>query len=434
MLIWGLKEKERFYQYPTLAGATWLFFLVPQAIGALRNPYKFPDGVLGDHGLEIALAMCILCAAAGWWGYNSEHWKKFGKKLSGVNYSPAAVFRMGAALYLVAFYFACRLAEVSGGFVRQFLGGGNYLLTWQGLPVMYVFFSTMMYPALLLCLIAYWHRPNTKKLIAVAAMSVYPLCATVFLGRRSSTAFLGLIALLSVFFVKRWAPSRRVFVAAIIAMGLFTIIAPQYRGNFGRNGIQHVKARSSIAEMLNGSTYSEFDALVVLSALANSTMSFSYGIGIYNRTISQLVPRQVVGERFKNSLMIHLDQPTSEEVYAWRIPCGSDPTGPLNAFQEFWFFGAFLYYVMGMFSRLLWEHAYQFGNIKAQVWYTIWAVIIPQTVYGSISVIPGQLISFWLFLGILFLYGKAPAHWWRRRRATRIIQREGRPNATPERI
>ena len=65
MVVWGFQRPERLYQYPTLAGATWLLCIVPQAIGTVTNPSKIPQAVLASDGLETALSMCILCAGAG---------------------------------------------------------------------------------------------------------------------------------------------------------------------------------------------------------------------------------------------------------------------------------------------------------------------------------------------------------------------------------
>ena len=72
MIAWGLWEKDRIYQFPTLAGVAWLGYIVPQAIGIWNNPRSVPRGVFADGGLELALLMSTLCAALGFWGYVSR--------------------------------------------------------------------------------------------------------------------------------------------------------------------------------------------------------------------------------------------------------------------------------------------------------------------------------------------------------------------------
>jgi oligosaccharide repeat unit polymerase len=409
MLIWGVWSKEHFYQYPTLAGAAWFFFMVPQAVGALIGPSKFPAGVTDDSGIEIALIMCILCAGAGWLGYKSRHWQRLSRFSRPAYYAPSRLFNAGVLLYLISFYGAYRLAGLTGGFIEQFARGGGSSLEWRGLPVMYSFFSQMMYPAILLCLLGSLRRSNIIRNMIVAIFCLYPICVTVFLGRRSQTAFLALIFLLSLFFVKKWAPPRSVCIAGGIFMAFFIVIAPQYRtiAQFGLNmeEFRQIEVHSSFDEILAGKTYVEFDALVINSAAINRFMEFGFGAGFYNSTIAQLVPRQIVGEELKESLFLPLEDPlNASRFYGWEMPYGSNPTGPLNAFSEFWFFGALLYYVIGIISRFIWEQATQFGNVKAQVWYVIWSMLIPTSIVGCLFIIPGQLLTFYVFLAALLWY------------------------------
>ena len=61
MIAWGLWERDRIYQFPTLAGVAWLGYIVPQAIGVLNNSRSVPRRVLLDGGLELALFMSALC-------------------------------------------------------------------------------------------------------------------------------------------------------------------------------------------------------------------------------------------------------------------------------------------------------------------------------------------------------------------------------------
>jgi hypothetical protein len=97
-------------------------------------------------------------------------------------------------------------------------------------------------------------------------------------------------------------------------------------------------------------SYAEFDALVVTAAAVNRTGILDLGKGFYNSTIAQLIPRQFLGEEFKESLFLKSShEDIAYNSYRWSIPYGSTPTGPSNAFSEFWFFGALLYYGIGLF-------------------------------------------------------------------------------------
>jgi len=398
MLAWGLARREHFYQFPTMAGATWLFFMCPQIVGALRNPGKYPNPVLSDHGLETALAMSALCAACGWLGYlHPVAPPSAGDRR---NCAPSS-FLSGVVLYGIGFFGAYKLAELSGGFIHQFTEGGHYALEWRGLPVLYFGIAQMIYPGLMLTLLGALRQPNTAKTVTVALFSIYPVAVSLLLGRRSMTVFLCLIFLFGFFFVRKWTPPRWLFAAALVLGGLFVLIAPQYRAlsQFGfRNGeISEIQVKASVKEVLSGTSYAEFDALVVTAAAVNRTGILDFGKGFYNSTIAQLVPRQLVGEEFKQSLFLKSsDEDISYKTYRWSIPYGSTPTGPSNAFAEFWFFGALLYYLLGFFSRWLWERA-QTGT-ETQLWYTIWAMMIPESIYGALVILPGRLLFYFLFL------------------------------------
>ena len=351
--------------------------------------------------------MCVLSAAAGWWGYRSEYWQRFSKPIPDIHYSPSGVFKGGVVLYLISFYAAYQLAELAGGFIEQFTGGGHYSLEWVGLPVRYTFVIHIMYPALFLCLLGALYRPNFAKTVTVLLFSLYPICVILFLGRRATAVFVGLIFLLALFFSRRWAPPRSAFAAAIFGAMTFAFIGPQYRtiSQYGLDmeRLREIEVPAAIEDVLSGSTYLEFDALVVNAAAINRTKTFGFGTGFYNSTIAQLVPRQFVGGELKSSLMIYPwgNVPTSFTLYQWEIPYGSNPTGPLNAFGEFWFLGAFLYYGIGLICRYLWEQAFAKGSVPAQVWYLVWAVSVPSSIVGSLAILPGQLLAYYLFLAPL---------------------------------
>lgn len=403
MFIWGLVKKERIYQYPTIAGATWLFYIIPQAIGGIRNPYKFPSGVISDYGIEIALFMCILSALAGWFGYKSNYWKRVHLFKKREIFSERKLFRLSLFLYMVAFFAAYKLAALTGGFVEQFTKGGHYSMEWSGLPVRYAFVANLMYPAIMVCLFSLLRKPNFIKLITLVIFLIYPLCMIIFLGRRGVVLYLGLIFLLTFFFTKKWVPSRILVFAMLIFLFVFNVVAPQYRTitQYGVNfeELKEIDIKSSLKDVIEGNTYLEFDAFVVNAAAINKTLKFGYGSSFYNSTISQLIPKELIGAGFKEKMMIsQFTEPPSFALYGWTIPYGSNPTGPLNAFQEFWFFGAFLYFIIGVFSRYLWEESFNFQNLKAQIWYIFWVKMISTSIFGALIIIPAQIIIFYIFI------------------------------------
>lgn len=417
---WGLLRPDRLYQFPTLFGAAWLFYIIPQASGAVNNPDKYPEWVLGDGGLQLALLMCILCVQAGWSGYHNRRSANPSSPplAEAPRYSDSRLFTSAAALYAVGLYAAYLLASLAGGFVDQFTGGGHYELEWSGLPVRYVFFAQFIYPALAIAWLAYLRRPTSVRAAFLALFSIYPIATTIFLGRRASTVFLLLIVFLGLFFVRRWAPPRPVMLAGVVLMALFVALAPQYRTvtqyGFDMEQLREVQVKSSLADILSGKAYAEFDALVVTIASYDRDKEFGFGSGFYNATIGQLVPRQLVGEEIKSGLMLDLWGDTWRAgLLSSEIPYGSNPTGVANAFVEFWFFGAAIYYLFAAGVRRLWERAAGNHSLGAQVWYVLIASFIPISVLGSLTVLPGELIAMYVFI--------APILWYSRFRGTNRV-------------
>lgn len=411
---WGVKKSERLYQFPTLFGAAWLFYMVPQALGAVNNPDKFPPGVLQDGGLETSLLMCIACVQAGWSGYHSKWWFKSGGfgALKPVVFSDQRILGAGVALYAMGFYANYLLASLAGGFVKQFSAGGHYALEWSGLPVAYVFFGQFIYPGLLFVCLALFHRPTVFRGAVFLLFSLYPIATTVFLGRRSMTAYLLLIVFLSLFFIRRWAPPKSIVFAGFLAIALFVVIAPQYRTvtQYGLNleQLKEIQVENSIDDIISGKSYVEYDALVVSSALMNAEGLYGLGTNFYNATIAQLVPRQLVGQEFKSSLTFNLwgEAASTERRYYWVTPYGSNPTGVANAFAEFWFFGALIYYFGGVVVRHLWQNALCRTNHGAQIWYVMISLLVPISVIGSLYIIPGQLLTLYFFITPMLIYAR----------------------------
>ncbi len=410
MLIWALLGKDRVFQYPTIAGTSWLAFFGIQAFGAIQNPYKYPQAALDDGGLIIALGMLCLCSAAGWLGYyhagRSKRTLRFGEL------SDQRLFWGGVILYGIGFLAAYKLAQLTGGFAQQFTGGGHYSLEWAGAPIRYNFFSQLIYPALLLVLISTLRRFSRCKLLVCGLFLLYPLAIVVFLGRRGPMGMLAGIILMSLYFTKRIRIPR--ILCAILPIAAFLVIyyGPAYRST-SQYGLNYDEIANSVSQVdldavLKGQKYAEFDVMVVWGAAANRSMAFGYGADFYNNLVSFYVPRQLVGEKIKQSLMIggfsDKAKAAVARVYNWGPDYGSFLTGPYTAFSQFWFFGCLLYYVFGYVFRLLWQGAYERGNLAAQIWYISCIVMIPNSIMSSIMAIPAQLVY---TVALMWLIGKS---------------------------
>ncbi len=108
--IWGVMQKDRYYQFSTIFCATFLLFLGPQAIGAVVNTNKYPDTLHADYGLQIALSHCVLCLLMGLAGYRYGGMIK--RKLFHFgNYSHDRLFLAGGILCAIGLCGAYKLAQ-----------------------------------------------------------------------------------------------------------------------------------------------------------------------------------------------------------------------------------------------------------------------------------------------------------------------------------
>lgn len=402
-LAWGLRYKSRFLQFPTLASGAWLFYLIPQAYGALKNPDKFPPAVLADHGLELALGMCILCLVFGWWGWV----RGMGSNLSVTKYSNpsqrqiASLFLYGFSLCAMGLCAAWLLSRLMGGFVAQFTDGAHYSIEWAGTPVKYSFFIELIYPGLLFCLLAVLQRSSAAKILILSAFSIYPICTVIFLGRRSLAVVLASFLLLSFFFVRRFVIKRWVLLCLLLLGGLVAAMAPAYRstmaftGNF-KESLRNIDTGSTLGTLLRGEQYAEFDALVVGCAFAQKTKRFDFGTIFYNGLVQTMVPRQFLGDEFKQSLFIDLyarDRQSTATTYAWEIPYGSNPTGILNAFQAFWFLGSLFYFGLAWWLSRVWRRAVA-GSTFNQAAYILAVHPALYAIIAGWGVLPGIAVVF----------------------------------------
>ncbi len=118
----------------------------------------------------------------------------------------------------------------------------------------------------------------------------------------------------------------------------------------------------------------------------------------------------LVGREFKNSLFIDsVDfSKQTRTYYGWEMSGNLVPTGINDAFREFWFFGAVLFFFFGRAYRFLWERVIA-GNLGAKIIY------IPCSLVGMLSVISGLTgtISFlsrtMVFLSIILWVAKMPS-------------------------
>jgi hypothetical protein len=414
MICWGLKAPHGIVQFPTLAGASWVIFFGPEILGVLRNPSLAPQGALADNGIEMALLMCILCASLSFIGYlkgPSKHLRcMLQRRAKRIPFYHRRLFLAGFILIMISLIGFHKLAALCGGYQSYFSPEGNYALTWEGLPVAYVFFVMLVYPGLVFCFLATYQRPSFLRWIVIGVGLTIPILRVIILGRRTDFMVIGVTILFTRFFIYKRLPPRIIMIGCMVGAFIWVVIAPEYRtdtaiyGNYEK--ITKIDIFESVSMLFSGNEKSRNHFLINTYEIpaVHKEMAFGLGRNIYNAIIYKCVPALFVGRDLKNSLFI--DVPDIKMItwkYYRRVrKYGSFITGPNGAFQEFWFFGAGLFFFIGMGFRALWILAFENKDSRAIIFYIVWA---PQSVLSVIRGVHGVVtdILFFLLLTAPFL-------------------------------
>jgi hypothetical protein len=349
LLGWGVIRIERIYQYPFFMGAMFTSFILPQAFSLISNP-----GGIRPEAVENALLMSCLCAAACWIGYAAKPNRKWLAKLN-VIIDERKLFQAGIALMFQGLFFNFLLSHTT---VQTSEANGN----WTGPATIYLFFGQVINIAFAIFLLQFFKHPKLTNLIC-AVISGWPLLSSVLGGRRQPTMTFAIIIGFSLWLVYRCLPPKLVIIAAIFMMTVLVPVLGELRGGFWElvlNG-KWQEVSSSVQKAFESQQKGEIlelrNAAVFIDATEKTGM-YGYGSGWWDSIVFQYVPAQIVGYDFKKSLQFHLiTQETLENLYGYKIPTGSTPTGIGDSFTEFGYLGCLVFAVMGYIFKHLWISA-----------------------------------------------------------------------------
>lgn len=361
LLLRGLARPGHMYQFPFLAGAVFLGWVAPQAVGLLGDA-RLPEG-----GLARTLLMATLCAGAVYIGHR---WSARPLRALEWHFSQRRLLQVAAGMSLVGAYFAWKIR----GLPDEMLVGA-----WQGLPVAYLFFAKLQMYAFALAALLF-ARTGSRAALVIALVNLAFFLQPLFIGaRRGLIIEVGLVILLAAWFGRRWTVPRPAMIATLVVGALFVFSVGQYRGtvydrgNYGGDDWR----LPSVSDVLGIQYWGTFQQVLKDGAdeLRNAVydisgtgeeMSFNFGGSYWNRLVQQYVPRQVVGESAKQSLM--LDLPDPARAYGHSPHFGTTHTGFSDSFQAFGYLGALVFFAIARFMRALYEAGVR-GHLLAQVLY-----------------------------------------------------------------
>jgi hypothetical protein len=361
MLAWGLMQRARALQYPFLVAVGFAGYLLPQFIG-LSQMSHLPDGSLNK-----ALIMAIVCLLATHLGY-------------AVNRRPAILFGRwkfdrqrlvvaSAILTLLGAYFFYQISLLSAEVSLKYGGA------WTGIITVYAFLSQLVTIGLVIALAVHLKRPHWSTFLIVLVGVGLFLDRIVMQGRRSPSIELFVIVTLSLWFNRRWVPSRWIVISAV----MIGVLVVNSIGDYRRTMLERDRTTwtgAGIREILNidyvGNLKRNFEepggdvinAVYRIEAVDRS-LKLDYWLSLYDAFILTYVPAQFVGRDFKQSLMRDIGTSDYGELRHVPIP-GTTKTGLADAFASFWYFGLIKFFLIGLIlSR--WYKAAMRGSVTAEI-------------------------------------------------------------------
>lgn len=354
LIVSGLRRPECVYQYPFLAGATFLGFIAPQLPALVDDPF-LPAGAVSR-----VTFFAILCVAACGWG-----WQVTLPRLT------ATPWRFDERKLLIA----SALFSVSGAYfyfkVSHLPPEIKYSI-FTGMPVVYLFFAKLLNYGFAIALLCCARRVSIPALGIVAFDTLFYAERILILGRRSEAAeFVFLVGLAWWFQRRRAAP--RLLTAGFVLFGAVALNSTgQYRSitterdEPGWSDILQIDVVANFVEVLaNGGP--EVRNAVLRVNTANDTQAFDFGLFHWNTLVFNYVPAQLVGSTLKDRLTISFEDQIGRD---YDPPIGSTETGLADAFASFSYLGALKFLLLGFCMRRLYDAA-EAGSTVCQLIYPL---------------------------------------------------------------
>lgn len=340
-------NKLQMIQYPFLMTAVMAGWAFPQMIG-LAITGAVPSEAITKT--TIYTAMCVLLGVAGYASTRKTY------KMADWSYSRQRLERSAAVLMIVGGYFFYKYSSMAAE--ATLLYGGF----WTGKITIYVFLASMLKIGYVVAIAANLQKPSLANITMIIIGTLMYLQRVLIYGRRQAAIELLVIMLVFLWRKYNWLPSRILLIGVFVIGALFVNAAGAYRGvttnvitdrNFSAVLLDVAKI-DFLGLFTNNLTDPDKNqelrnaALTIDAAERRST--FDAGLSFWNSLVLSFVPGQIIGHDLKQGLMFSLEDVAYEEFghTAW---AGTTQTGMATSFRSFWYFGAFVFFIIGYVMR-----------------------------------------------------------------------------------
>lgn len=386
------------FSFPVLFCGSWLIFVIASFVEFALSDSALYRFYLEEGVIDAALTMIALSVVAGLVGHaiGARSMRLYPTAAAAIRPATHVVRLMTfnslviGALSYGAFFL---LIRHGGGIYQYIFLSGAYAIRWEGAPVYYVFVVRFIYVAIVIQLWL-WARTRVRlHLIFALALSIIPFINIFFIFRRSEVIVIG--AIYGYFLVNYfgWRMGRLTIMGAAAVVALIMRLFPLLR-------TEEAKVRPWSDLLVDAIAPREtFDNSEIGSSLYRiyatiETGSFEYGALLWNALVKQFLPGTLVGD-FKNTLLI--PTVTAFESSEVNFFFYLSPVGFAQAFQQFWFFGALIFFILGFWSSRLERR--RFASPRTEIFSVLILPFLITGITADLSVLFTRILTY----GVLVL-------------------------------
>ena len=384
LLAHGMTRRVNLYQFPFLIGMITFGFILPQ-VPALADDRFLPFGAYAKF-----VGFTILCLLMCWVGClpRAEPFKMFRHA-----FSERRLLIIAAIFSILGAYFYYALSRLPGDSVVG--------VQMSGISVVYIFFARLLCYGLVISALCFARRFSLPALVIICFDLVFYFDRIIVTGKRAETMELFMIFALAFWFYRGWLMPRSIALALVVLGPLVMSSMSDYRDITRANDapvwtdIANIDVIGNLENLFSQGGPEVRNGILRIND-ADSRMNFDYGKVHWNHLIYDFVPSQLLGTTFKNALML----PMPKLALDYMPLTGTTETGMADAFQSFWYFGAFKFLLLAYLVNRIWISA-NTGLFAAQVVYSL--TIVPAI--HSISHQTDWVLSAWVHMIIFLLPG-----------------------------
>jgi hypothetical protein len=272
----------------------------------------------------------------------------------------------------------------------------------------------LIYPGFAIVLSTALRTNRLLAWMATAVGAVIPLEAAIFSGRREHSVQFLLTLALTLYYQKKIRPPRLAIVF-LVAFAMLAIPATgTYRGLVAQREwgqVKQIDLVGNFRQYLNSESILELRNAAMIMEATRLSDGYEYGAGYWDQLVFRFVPAQILGKGFKDGLMFKSsDERVENELsnLGYDLSSGSTITGMADSFQQFGWFGCLFFAAIGLLFKALFRATQQSNAVFAQLFYILIATSAMRAVtHQTIDFLPG-LLYYIVFLGLLYLYARAP--------------------------